>query len=313
MRHIGRVLAHIVIILPIVLLAFAALTVMTGSSDGWLTLLVNGPLVRILGERAGLRFHAQLLHAAWQSGCPVLLELSGAEVTFQNAAAHAAVQRTRLCGGEVILHAIVAGSPQHERLLATQEVQANLFTHSAFAERLDMADRAGRVLLGVDKAELAEPGHSLAALDLAVLEDRDSGEPFVRAERIQTSSFHLPSQMNGDLTLAHLSATNLQLRWNRAGQIGERLLALRDSGQELAGFAQQAMLSSRKLLIVIRDLTYFALLAATVFVTILKWLASAGLRRRGVRVLITFVPAFVAYGLRGLGAGSHSPWTRWPR
>ena len=298
MRNVGRVLAHIAIILPVVLLAIAAVTVLTGSADGWLTALINGPLVRIAGERAGLRLLVQRLHAAWQSGCPVLLELDSAEVTFQNAiAGHGSAKTVRLCGGAVALHGIVAGSPQHERLLATQEVRANLFTHSAVAEKIAMADRAGRVLFAVDKGELSEAGQSLRTLGLAALQDPDSGEPAARAEQVQTSPFHLPSQRNGDLTLAHLAVTGLQLRWNRAGQTAERVVALQESGRELTGFAQQALASGGKLLIVIRHLALWALLAATVFVTILKWLASAGVCPRAMRVLISFVPAFVAYGL----------------
>lgn len=298
MRHIGRVLGHSVIILVILLLALAAVTLMTGSSDGWLTTLVNGPLAGFVGERAGLRFHIQHLHVAWQGGCPALLELNGAEVTIQNAAAdHVTVETIRLCGSKVVLHDIVAGSPQHKRLLMTRDVRANLFTHSVSGEKLSIADRAGRVLFEADKGELAEAGHSLTAFGLAVLQDPDSGEPMARAGQVQTSSIHLPSQVNGGLNLASLAATGLQFRWNGAAQTGAGLAALQGSGQELAGLAERAMSSAEKLLVVIRRLTYLGLLAATVFVTFLKWLASAGVYRRGVRVLISFVPALVAYGL----------------
>jgi hypothetical protein len=97
MRHFGRVVAHSAIILSVVLLAITAVTFMTGSSDQWLTALLNGPIDLFVGTRAGIHFHTQRLHAAWQSGCPVLVELNGTEVTFQNAAAgHLALETVRL-------------------------------------------------------------------------------------------------------------------------------------------------------------------------------------------------------------------------
>ena len=298
MRYIGRVLGHSVLILVIVLLATAAVTLATGSADGWVTTLVNGPLAGMVAERAGLHFHAGMLHVAWQRGCPLLIELNGADVTLQDAARdHAAVRTMRLCGDEAILHSIVAGSPQHERLLTARKVRANLYTRSIFAEKIAVADRAGGILFQADKGELTEAGHKLVALGLAVLQDPNSGEPMLRAGQVQTSSLHLPSQVNGTLNLARLDATSLQLRWNQAGQTGAGLVALRDSGQEFVAFARQALASGRRLLVVIHRLTYLALLAATVFVTMLKWLASAEVRPRKLRALISFVPALVAYGL----------------
>jgi len=295
MRHIVH-LAHGVIILVILLVAIAVLTLITGSADGWLTSLVNGPLAETVGERAGLRFHTQRLHVTWKSSCPVLLELNGAEVTLLNAFAdHVAIETARWCGSGVILHHIVAGPSQHEHLLTTRDVRADLFNHSISAQVLSVADRAGRVMLQADKGELAS--HSLAVLGLAVRESRDSGEPMVRAGQIQTSSIYLPSHVNGELNLGRIAVTNLQFRWT-AGSLGaEVLAALSDSGQELAGLAGRAVSSAGALLVVIRRVTYFGLLVATVLVTFLKWLASAGVGRRGVRLLISFVPALVAYGL----------------
>jgi hypothetical protein len=296
MGHIGRVLAHSTVILVVLLLALAAVTVITGSSDGWLTALLNGPVDLFVGKRAGIHFHTQRLHASWQSGCPVLVELNGAEAALQNEATdHLTVETVRLCGSEVALYNIVAGSEQHERLLTTRDVRANLFTHAAFAEKLAIADRAGRVLVEIDKAELANA--LLTASGMVALHNPDSGEPVARAGQIQTSSLHLPLQANGELNLARLSATNLQLRLNRAGQPLAELAALQQSGQELAGLAQQAVSSGGKLLGVIHDLALVALLAATAFLTILKWFASSGLHPPRARVLISFVPALVAWGL----------------
>ena len=152
-----------------------------------------------------------------------------------------------------------------------------------------MADRAGRVLFAVDKGELAK---------LTVAADI---RPVLPARSDSRDQRHAPSRckLAHSIAIARSSQPRasrcwqLRYEWNHANQT-LNIVAPGKRGA-FTRFAQQA-LASAKLLIVIRHLALWALLATTVFRHVLKWLASPGMPQ-AMQVLISCLRHFVAYGL----------------